>query len=223
MAGRVLTGTLRIDKPGTEIGADADLLVRAEQPYVSRGGRKLEHALDDFGVRVEGRHCLDAGCSTGGFTDCLLSRGAARVHAVDVGYGQLAWKLRQDERVVVRERTNIRTLEPSTLVPRPDLVVADLAFIALRTVLPQLAMLAAPRAEFVLLIKPQFELPRADLERGAGGVVTLPELHDKAVELVKVAAREAGLSCAGCVDSPVLGADGNREIFVLIRRDGVVS
>jgi len=219
MAGSVLTGTLRIDKPGTQIDAAADLSVRAERPYVSRGGTKLEHALDHFGVRIEGRCCLDAGCSTGGFTDCLLSRGAARVLAVDVGYGQLAWKLRQDDRVVVMERTNIRTLDPATLDPRPDLLVADLAFVALRTVLPQLVSLAAPRSELLLLIKPQFELPRADLERGAGGVVTDPCLHDKAVELVEAAAKEAGLSCVGRVDSPVLGADGNREIFLLGRRE----
>lgn len=218
MAGRVLAGTRRIDKPGAEVEASCDLVVREVEPYVSRGGRKLAHALDHFATEVAGCWCLDAGCSTGGFTDCLLSRGAAHVFAVDVGYGQLAWKLRGDARVTVLERTNVRDLAPTALSPLPEVVVADLAFISLRKVLPRLALLAAPRAVFLLLVKPQFELPREDLAGAHGGVVTDPLLHDKAVALVEAAAPVAGLQWRGAVASPLPGADGNREFFVLLDR-----
>jgi 23S rRNA (cytidine1920-2'-O)/16S rRNA (cytidine1409-2'-O)-methyltransferase len=214
MAGRVYSAEQRVEKPGTPIDAAAPLTVRAGRRYVSRGGDKLAHALDHFDVPVDGRVCCDAGCSTGGFTDCLLGRGAELVHAIDVGYGQLAWKLREDPRVVVRERTNVRTLGPADFRPRPQLLVADLSFISLRTVLPVFAGLVVADSWMVLLVKPQFELPRADV---SGGVVGDPALHARAVELVEGCVGSLGLSLIGSTESPLLGADGNREFFVVVR------
>jgi 23S rRNA (cytidine1920-2'-O)/16S rRNA (cytidine1409-2'-O)-methyltransferase len=159
--------------------------------------------------------CLDAGCSTGGFTDCLLQRGAARVYAVDVGYGQLDWALRRDARVVVMERTNVRTLDPASLDPRPDLVVADLAFISLRAVLGTLSACIAGAGDLVLLVKPQFELERDDVR---GGVVTDAALHRRAVDLVAESARATGLHVVGDVSSPLLGPKGNREFFLALAK-----
>jgi 23S rRNA (cytidine1920-2'-O)/16S rRNA (cytidine1409-2'-O)-methyltransferase len=214
LAGRAWAGGTRIASPGELLSSDAEVSVREPPKYASRGGLKLAAALDAFGVDPSGRVCLDAGASTGGFTDCLLQRGAARVYAVDVAYGQLDWRLRNDERVVVRERTNVRELDPSTLVPPPDLVTADLAFIGLVAVLPVLKSFLPGGGEMVLLVKPQFELPREDAK---GGVVTDPALHARAVELVERAARSLGLDVAGHVESPLKGPKGNREFFVVLR------
>lgn len=183
--------------------------------FVSRGGDKLDAALDAFGIDVAGAHALDAGASTGGFTDCLLRRGAAHVVAVDVAYGQFAWTLRNDDRVTVKERTNIRSLPAGSIVPPPTIVVADLAFVSLRTARDALLGLAAPGADLVLLVKPQFELPR---DRVGRGVVADPAAWREAMALVAAAYREAGCGLAGASASPLTGPKGNREFFLHLRR-----
>jgi 23S rRNA (cytidine1920-2'-O)/16S rRNA (cytidine1409-2'-O)-methyltransferase len=185
--------------------------------YVSRGGAKLEHALDAFGIDPAGLRALDAGASTGGFTDCLLRRGAARVIAVDVAYGELAWTIRNDERVHVVERTNVRTLELSSLGEDPvDLVVADLAFISLKTVRDALLAAAAPASDLVLLVKPQFEASRTNVERG--GVVRDPVVWTDSMRSVATAYGEAGCGLLGATASPLVGPAGNREFFLHLRR-----
>ena len=211
MAGRVHTAGRRIEKAGELVGEDLALNVRALCPYVSRGGIKLAHALETFGVEAGGVVAIDAGASTGGFTDCLLQAGAARVYAVDVAYGQLAWELRQDARVVVMERTNIRTLVAGDFDPRPELATIDLAFVSLVTVLEAvLSLLDGPR-RMVALIKPQFEVAREALQNG---VVGSEDDRQKAIEAVLVEADRLGLSYRGPLPSPVKGAGGNIESFV---------
>lgn len=186
------------------------------RPYVSRGGEKLAGGLRRFGVDPRGRRCLDAGASTGGFTDCLLQQGAAAVTAVDVGYGQLAHRLRRDARVRVIERTNARDLQPEDLPwPPPDLVVADLSFISLRTVLPALRRVAADHAEAVVLVKPQFEAPSAQV--GDGGVVRDPDLWTTAITDVAAAAAEIGWGAVGVAPSPLRGPAGNVEFLLHLR------
>ncbi|MGH2795316.1 MAG: TlyA family RNA methyltransferase [Actinomycetota bacterium] len=186
--------------------------------YVSRGGLKLEHALDAFGIDATGRRALDAGASTGGFTDCLLRRGAARVIAVDVAYGELAWTLRNDERVRVVERTNIRTLDLAAIGEAPvEIVAADLAFISLRAVRDALLAAATPGADLVLLVKPQFEAPRGAVERG--GVVRDPAVWEASMRAVAAAYAEAGWTVKDAAPSPLTGPAGNREFFLHIRRD----
>jgi 23S rRNA (cytidine1920-2'-O)/16S rRNA (cytidine1409-2'-O)-methyltransferase len=185
-------------------------------PFVSRGGEKLEAALSRFAVDATGVAALDAGASTGGFTDCLLRHGAARVIAVDVGYGDLAWSLRNDARVHVLERTNVRDLHVGSIPFRPDLVVADLSFISLRTVLPSLASIAGERATFVLLVKPQFEAPRRDVT--PGGVVRDPAVWQGALEAVAESCRSVGVEPCGLTPSPLLGPAGNVEFFLVARR-----
>ncbi|MBB4932461.1 23S rRNA (cytidine1920-2'-O)/16S rRNA (cytidine1409-2'-O)-methyltransferase [Lipingzhangella halophila] len=218
-AGHVHVVGLLAGKPATQVSADQAIVVRApsgEPSYVSRGAHKLIGALDAFGTDSKGRSCLDAGASTGGFTEVLLRRGAARVVAVDVGYGQLAWPLRNDDRVVVRERCNVRELTPEQVgEPRPDLVVADLSFISLTLVLPALAGCAAPDAEFLLMVKPQFEVGRERV--GAGGVVRGSEARADAVRAVAACALELGLGAAGVAASPLPGPAGNVEYFLLLR------
>jgi 23S rRNA (cytidine1920-2'-O)/16S rRNA (cytidine1409-2'-O)-methyltransferase len=224
-AGRVSVGGQRATKPATQVdGADA-LHVQAAgeaDDYVSRGAHKLIGALDAFadaGLTVTGKRCLDAGASTGGFTDVLLRRGASRVIAADVGYGQLAWRLRQDERVEVHERTNVRSLVPADIGGQVEVVVADLSFISLRMVLPALAGCAVtdPPADLVLMVKPQFEVGREQL--GAGGVVREPELRAAAVRSVATAAAALQLGVAGVTASPLPGPAGNVEYFLGLRRD----
>ncbi len=182
------------------------------RPFVSRAGGKLAAALDRFEVDPSGRRCLDAGASTGGFTDVLLQRGAARVVAVDVGYGQLAWSIRTDERVTVMERTNVRELAARDLPFAPDLVVADLSFISLRTVLPTLVDVAGPDATFLILVKPQFEAGRADV--GSGGVVREPSVWRRVLDEVIAAAAELGLRARGVMASPLPGPAGNVEFML---------
>jgi 23S rRNA (cytidine1920-2'-O)/16S rRNA (cytidine1409-2'-O)-methyltransferase len=201
--------------------AKASTMVLAEEPiavsqparrFVSRGGEKLEAALDRFGIDVAGLDALDAGASTGGFTDCLLRRGASRVAAVDVGYGQLDWRLREDPRVTVLERTNVRELTRSDLPFRPAFVTVDLSFISLGLVIPALVAVAAPGAVFVLLVKPQFEAGRADV--GSGGVVSDPAVWRRVLVRVGEEARARGLSPAGLMASPLLGPAGNAEFLL---------
>jgi 23S rRNA (cytidine1920-2'-O)/16S rRNA (cytidine1409-2'-O)-methyltransferase len=212
MAGRVHAQDRRIDKPSEFVAPDCELVLKSTPRFVSRGGEKLDAALEALGVSVADRYCIDAGCSTGGFTDCLLARGAAHVVAIDVGYGEFAWKLRTDDRVTLVERTNVRRFDPSLLpAPAPDLLVADLSFIGLAGIIDRLFGLVRRGGDAVVLVKPQFELPR-DLV--AGGVVALPELHERAMKMVEDAARAAGATVLGDVASPLLGADGNRELFL---------
>jgi 23S rRNA (cytidine1920-2'-O)/16S rRNA (cytidine1409-2'-O)-methyltransferase len=229
-AGLVLVAGQRAAKPATQVARDVPITVSesAEPGYVSRGGHKLAGALAVFGglrgvappgqhssdLAVAGRHALDAGASTGGFTDVLLRAGAAHVVAADVGYGQLAWSLRTDPRVTVLDRVNVRTLEPVT--PVPDLVVADLSFISLTLALPALVARAAPDADFVLLVKPQFEVGKGRV--GAGGVVRDTTDRSAAVEKVCRAAAELGLGVRGVTASPLPGQAGNVEYFVWLRR-----
>jgi 23S rRNA (cytidine1920-2'-O)/16S rRNA (cytidine1409-2'-O)-methyltransferase len=206
--------------------ADAIDLVRKEATFASRGGLKLDGALARLDVRVEGRRWLDAGASTGGFTDRLLRGGASAVVAIDVGYGQLAWELRQDEKVTVMERANVRDLKPDQLPFAPEGVTADLSFISLALVLPALVSVADPEADYVLLVKPQFEAGREVVPRG--GVVRDPEVWTGAVKGVVSAARSLGLGLAGVVPSEVPGPAGNREFFVHLRRgatggDGMIE
>jgi 23S rRNA (cytidine1920-2'-O)/16S rRNA (cytidine1409-2'-O)-methyltransferase len=225
-AGRVSVAGSVATKPATQVDPAVAIVLAAaghDAPdYASRGGHKLAGALDHFaergGLDVAGRRALDAGASTGGFTDVLLRRGAAHVVAVDVGYGQLAWHLRQDERVTVLERTNIRHLEPGQVAPPPDLVVADLSFISLRLVLPALAGAAAEHADHVLMVKPQFEVGRERL--GSGGVVRDPGARRQAVADVAKAAHELGLGTRGVVASPLPGPSGNVEYFLWLHREG---
>jgi 23S rRNA (cytidine1920-2'-O)/16S rRNA (cytidine1409-2'-O)-methyltransferase len=198
------------DKPGTQVDEDAELTVTATQSYVSRGGEKLAHGLDRLGVDPAGLDCVDVGASTGGFTDVLLQRGAARVIALDVGYGQLHPRLRADPRVTVLERTNARTL--SELPFAPQLAVCDVSFISVRIALPPVLRLCAPGWQAVVLVKPQFEAGRADV--GKGGVVRDPAVRGRVVREVAEAALSWGASVRGVVDSGVPGPKGNREIFL---------
>jgi 23S rRNA (cytidine1920-2'-O)/16S rRNA (cytidine1409-2'-O)-methyltransferase len=226
-AGRVSVGGGTATKPATQIDPADPIVVAddaADPGYASRGGHKLAGALDAFapcvsrraGLEVTGRQCLDAGASTGGFTDVLLRRGAALVIAVDVGYGQLAWALRTDERVVVLDRQNVRDLTADRLPVPPDLIVGDLSFISLRLVLPALVGCATEEADFVLMVKPQFEVGRERL--GSGGVVRDPELRADAVTGVAESAHRLGLGTAGVVASPLPGPSGNVEYFLWLRR-----
>ena len=217
--GRVLLGGVVATKPATQVDPSASIAVR-ENPdgpdYVARGAHKLVGALDAFGLDVAGRRALDAGASTGGFTDVLLRRGIAAVLAVDVGYGQLAWPIRSDERVTVLERTNVRDLTAELLPFRPDLVVGDLSFISLALVLPPLVRVATEDADLVLMVKPQFEVGK-DLV-GAGGVVREPALRSDAVRKIAGAALALGVGTAGVVASPLPGPSGNVEYFLHLRR-----
>jgi 23S rRNA (cytidine1920-2'-O)/16S rRNA (cytidine1409-2'-O)-methyltransferase len=204
------------DKPGTQIEEDTELAVERPPPYVSRGGHKLANALDALGVDPRGRDCLDVGASTGGFTDVLLQRGAARVVALDVGYGLLHPRLRDDPRVTVLERTNAREL--TSLPFAPGLVACDVSFISVRTALPPALALAAPAWEALVLVKPQFEAGRADV--GKGGVVRDPAVHRRVLEEVAEAALAWGGETAGVVDSGLPGPKGNREFFLhLVHRE----
>jgi len=203
-------------KPSTLVDQAEPVTVAGPvRPFVSRGGEKLDAALDRFAVDVRGRDCLDAGASTGGFTDCLLRRGAARVVAIDVGYGQLAWPLRQDPRVTVLERTNVRDLRSDGLPVAPSVVVADLSFISLRLVLPTLARVSGDEAEFVVLVKPQFEAgPEAV---GKGGVVRDPASWRSALQTVATTLEALGFEVAGVMASPLLGPAGNVEFLLHAR------
>jgi 23S rRNA (cytidine1920-2'-O)/16S rRNA (cytidine1409-2'-O)-methyltransferase len=218
--GRVAVGGQAATKPATGVEAGTPVVVRTdpdEPTWVSRGAHKLLGALDAFAVSVAGRRALDAGASTGGFTDVLLRRGATEVVAVDVGYGELAWSLRTDDRVHVRERTNVRTLTPEVIGGSVDLVVADLSFISLRLVLPALTACASAGADVLPMVKPQFEVGRERL--GAGGVVRDPEHRVQAVLEVGRAAGTLGWGTAGVVASPLPGPAGNVEFFLWLRAD----
>ncbi len=214
MAGMVFSGDRRLDKAGQPVAQETPLEVRGQpHPYVSRGGLKLERALDHFAIPVVGRIALDVGASTGGFTDCLLQRGAAKVYAVDVGTNQLAWKLRTDPRVVSMEKTNIRDVTRAVLAEPVDLVVCDASFIGLRTALPAALALAAPGAHLTALIKPQFEVGKGRV--GKGGIVRDPALHDEVRATISTwLGEQPGWTVLGVTDSPIEGAEGNKEFLI---------
>jgi len=220
MAGAVYSGDRRVEKAGVTLPADAPLEVRSgAHPWVSRGGVKLAHGLDHFDIDPEDCVVLDVGASTGGFTDVVLTRGARRVYAVDVGYGQLAWTLRDDERVVVIERTNARYLGPDLIPESVDLIVCDTSFIGLETVLPAALALAAPGAHLVALIKPQFEVGRARV--GKGGVVRDPALHQEVCARIETwLGHQAGWTVLGISPSPITGPKGNVEFLIAARQNG---
>lgn len=218
MAGIVEVDGRRVDKAGTPIDPQARLeVIGPEEPYVSRAGRKLAAALDRFGVDPEGLACLDVGASTGGFTDCLLQRGARRVYAVDVGYGQLDLRLREDPRVVVMERINARHLAADALPERCDLITVDVSFISLSKVVPALLAHLAPGGRLLPMIKPQFEAPRGAV--GKGGILRDEEVRRRTIERTVDALCALGLECVGVADSEVPGVGGNRESFALLQRE----
>ncbi|MDT7602504.1 MAG: rRNA (cytidine1920-2-O)/16S rRNA (cytidine1409-2-O)-methyltransferase [Acidobacteriota bacterium] len=221
MAGRVVVNGQRVEKPSEAFTADAQIRVRgSDDPaarYVGRGGLKLEAALEAFQLDVRDFVCLDVGASTGGFTDCLLQRGARRVVAVDVGHNQIDWRLRNDARVEVREGVNARHLAPADFAERFDLVVMDVSFISATKVLPAIVPLVKEAGRVVVLVKPQFEVGKGEV--GKGGVVRDPSQHARVVEEVNRAARELGLEVLGVIDSPILGAEGNKEFLALYGRE----
>ncbi len=213
LAGQVLVNDRKQDKAGALVPEDADIRILGQVlPYVSRGGLKLEAALQEFKINVSGCIALDVGASTGGFTDCLLQHGAAKVYAVDVGYGQMAWKIRQDPRVVVIERTNIRAAGPS-LIPEPvDLIVVDVSFISLEKVIPSVLKFLKPESEIIALIKPQFEVGKEQV--GKGGIVRDEEARKASVDRITGFMRAAGLEVKGIIPSPITGQDGNVEFLI---------
>jgi 23S rRNA (cytidine1920-2'-O)/16S rRNA (cytidine1409-2'-O)-methyltransferase len=219
MAGNVLVAENVVDKAGATVRLDAAVrLKRTDCPYVSRGGLKLKAALEHFQIDVRGLVALDVGASTGGFTDCLLQAGAARVYALDVGYGQLAWKLREDKRVVLIERTNVRHFSGAGLAEKADLATIDASFISLRLVIPAVLNLIAADASLLALIKPQFEVERKEL--GACGVVEDEALHHRVIEEITSFCGENHLEVVGVCASPLTGPAGNREFFIYSRKRG---
>jgi 23S rRNA (cytidine1920-2'-O)/16S rRNA (cytidine1409-2'-O)-methyltransferase len=214
LAGEVLVNGVKARKPGQSVAPDARVEVLSRPPYVGRGGLKLKAALDHFAIDVTGRVCLDVGASTGGFTDCLLQHNAARVHAVDVGAGQIDWKLRSDPRVILHERLNARYLRPEDIGELIDLVVCDVSFISVTLILPAIAPLLQTTGEMVILIKPQFEVRREQV--GRGGIVRDPHLHRSACERIENAVRQMNYK-TDIIDSPILGAEGNKEFLLYAR------
>ncbi len=222
MAGIVLVNERRIEKASETFGADALIRIKGDSPeskYVGRGGLKLEKALVDFSIEPKGFTCIDIGSSTGGFTDCLLQHGAARIVAIDVGTNQLDWKLRSDERVDVRENTNARELSPGDFDELFDLAVMDVSFISVTKILPALLRLLKQEAKIVVLIKPQFEVGKGEV--GKGGIVREPEKHERVINEINSFAISIGLRLAGLIESPILGAEGNKEFLGLYERASV--
>lgn len=216
MAGNVTVGEQVVDKAGTKVPEDAQISVRAAERYVGRGGFKLEGALQAFGIDATGATCLDIGASTGGFTDCLLQHGAAKVYAIDVGHSQLAWKIRSDSRVVAREHLNARYLTRDDIPDPIDICVIDVSFISLTLILPPAVELLRPDGVLIPLIKPQFELRKEQV--GKGGVVRDPLLHEQAVEKIReFVTGTLHRQWAGCIESPILGGEGNKEFLACVR------
>jgi len=218
MAGRIAVEGRTVDKPGMRIEMEAQLELRGDdQPYVSRGGIKLEGALDAFRIDPKGFVVMDVGASTGGFADCVLQRGAKKVYAVDVGYGQLAWKLQTDSRVVSLERRNVRYLKREEVKEEMDLILIDTSFISIEKFLPNLLRFLREGGSIIGLIKPQFEVGRGEV--GKGGVVRDGILHQKVIDRISEFSRGLGLSVLGVIESPILGPKGNREFFIYLKRE----
>lgn len=219
MSGVVLVNEQRVEKPSQEYFFDAAIRIKGENPeskYVGRGGLKLEKALHEFQIRPGEYVCLDVGASTGGFTDCLLQNGAKKVYTVDVGTNQLDWKLRNDERVEARENVNARNLKPEDFPEKFDLIVMDVSFISVTKIMPVLKPLLKKNGKIIMLIKPQFEVGKGEV--GKGGIVREPEKHERVVAEVNGFAEEIGLRVAGITDSPILGAEGNKEFLALYEK-----
>ncbi len=217
LAGQVVVDDSPVTKSGTQVSREAEIRVRGEDhPYVSRGGIKLAAALDSFGIDPSGRVAADIGASTGGFTHVLLLRGAAKVHAIDVGHGQLDWRIRQDPRVVVYEGVNARALDPALLGEKVGLIVADVSFISLEKILPPTLGIAGENADWVTLIKPQFEVGREKV--GKGGIVTSEADRQEAVSRLTAFAEKLGLARAGLIESPITGTQGNKELLAHWKR-----
>ena len=219
LAGKVTVDGQRWDKPGQAVSLEARIEVELPLRYVSRGGLKLEKALSEFDIPVHGRICMDVGTSTGGFTDCLLQHGALRVHAVDTGAGQIHWRLRTDPRVILHERVNARYLTREDIGEIIDLIVCDVSFISVTLLIPALTPLLGPNGDWVILVKPQFEVGR-DLV-GKGGIVRDKEAHRLACERVAAGLQSAGFATR-LIDSPITGAEGNREFLLYATRDSVI-
>lgn len=217
LAGQVCAGETTVKKPGQILDEAVTLKVQEGLPFVSRGGSKLAPALDEFGVVAKNRICLDVGCSTGGFTDCLLQRGASRIYAVDVGYGQFDWKLRNDSRVVLLEKTNFRHLDPSKIPEKVNLAVVDVSFISLTHILPRLGLFFLEKAEALVLIKPQFELSPAEVSKG---VVRSEALRQKAIQKIVSCAEKEGFGIGGCRPAFLRGPKGNQEYFLHLLWNG---
>ena len=218
LAGQVLVNNQRVDKPGQTVAVDSEIRIKGESPrFVSRGGLKLEAALHQFQLDVTGRTCIDVGASTGGFTDCLLQHGAARVYAVDSGHNQLVWKIRNDPRVTALEGINARYLEADQFPARFDLATIDVSFISLKLILPAVIKTLDDAADCIALIKPQFEVGKGEV--GKGGIVKDPTKHRRVVDDITRAAAATGFHPAGVIESPILGAEGNKEFLIhLIKR-----
>ncbi|MDU5566726.1 MAG: TlyA family RNA methyltransferase [Peptostreptococcus anaerobius] len=217
MAGNVFVNNQRVDKPGTAVKIDSEILVKGKQiPYVSRGGLKLEKAVNNFDLVLKDKVCMDIGASTGGFTDCMLQNGAVKVYSIDVGYGQLAWKLREDERVVCMERQNIRHLDESLLDPRPDFASIDVSFISLKNVLPKAWTSLKMGGRIVALIKPQFEAGREKV--GKKGVVREPSTHIEVIDRVSKIAVKEGFKILDLDYSPIKGPEGNIEYLIYLEK-----
>jgi 23S rRNA (cytidine1920-2'-O)/16S rRNA (cytidine1409-2'-O)-methyltransferase len=217
LSGSVQVGGEKIDKVGVQVGKDAEIvLLKAPPPYVSRGGIKLEAALETFQIDVAGKTAMDVGASTGGFTDCLLQRGALRVYAVDVGYGQLAWRLRTDPRVVILERRNIRTLPPDAIPEPVDLATVDVSFISLEKVIPAITARLKTGGIVIALIKPQFEVGKGEV--GKGGIVRNPQKRQIVLDRICGKGKEWGLNVIGSIPSPILGQKGNVEFLVYFKK-----
>jgi len=217
LAGLVSIGAERVDKPGRQFPEDADVRLKAPPRFVGRGGEKLQGAVESFGLDLSGCVALDIGSSTGGFTDCLLQAGVVRVYCVDVGKGQLAWKLRQDPRVTVREGVNARYLSSGDLPEEPDIITIDVSFISLKKILPAALEIIKSGGLILALIKPQFEADRSEIKRG--GVVRDPGVHQRVIEEIEEFALSRGLNIIGVEESVLTGPAGNKEFFILLRRD----
>ncbi|MBE9504518.1 MAG: TlyA family RNA methyltransferase [Proteobacteria bacterium] len=221
MAGQIIVNDNRVDKAGTLVPVDSDIRIRGEQmPFVSRGGLKLEHAIQHFNINVGGKVAIDVGASTGGFTDCLLQRDIQKVYAIDVGYGQMDLKVKNDPRVTSIERTNIRDLPPEGIPEKADLAVIDVSFISLTKVLRHILPLLKEEAEIVALIKPQFEVGKGEV--GKGGIVKDPDKVDQVIDDIICFIKQLGLTTKGTIESPILGAKGNREILIYIKKRNAV-
>jgi len=219
MAAGVLVDGKKVDKPGSKVPIDAKLeLLSVPRPFASRGGLKLDGALEAWRLDVAGKVCLDVGISTGGFTDCLLQRGAVRVYGIDVGYGQLDWRLRRDSRVILFERENIRTFDPARIPVPVDLAVVDVSFISLGMVIPCIVPMLKPGGEIIALVKPQFEVGKGEV--GKGGVVRDPAKQKETVEKVKGFMASSGFAFIAETESPVQGPKGNREFFLRAKKEG---
>jgi 23S rRNA (cytidine1920-2'-O)/16S rRNA (cytidine1409-2'-O)-methyltransferase len=221
-AGSVLVNGLPATKPGTVVTTQSTITLKKEDfPFVSRGGLKMEKALQTFPIILEDAVCLDIGASTGGFTDCLLQHGARKVYAIDVGYGQLAWKLRQDPRVIVIERTNARNIKPDTIPEKVNYVTIDVSFISLRLIVPAILPLMQPAAGIIALIKPQFEVGKGQV--GKGGVVKDSRLHNEVISSLRIFFESLSLQYQGDVPSPILGPKGNREFLAFMLKSQPVA